>query len=296
MALARLWLGLRRGRGGRPPRRVGVVGVARSSSARRSCTWALSKTPTCSSIGRSSSSSTARITSSTRSAPVRTRSGATGSGSASPACSSGSGTSCSGSCVMRGTLLRRAPRRRSRLARRPRRGAARPPRPPPATSRRPLPRRTARARRRSPGPRQPPSDTASVGHLGHRLWRVEPAAGRPTMYVGRSSGPAATSSASPVTPVITSSESTPAAWAPSMSVSSRSPTISGRSPPHRRTVSSSSGRAGLPATTGSTPLNRRSVSTSTPWPGATPNGRRERQVGVARDPPQPVAGSAPRPA
>ena len=55
-----------------------------------------------------------------------------------------------------------------------------------------------------------------------------------------------------------------------MSVSSRSPTISGRSPPTRRTVSSSSGRCGLPATSGSTPLNELSVSTSTPCPGATP--------------------------
>ena len=56
-----------------------------------------------------------------------------------------------------------------------------------------------------------------------------------------------------------------------MSVSSRSPTISGRSPAAPAHVSSSSGRDGLPATTGSTPVNRRSISTCTPCPGATPN-------------------------
>ncbi len=63
----------------------------------------------------------------------------------------------------------------------------------------------------------------------------------------------------------------PSRTAPSMSVSSRSPTISGRCAPVRAIVSSSSGRAGLPATSGSTPVKSRSIRTITPWPGAMPN-------------------------
>ena len=71
------------------------------------------------------------------------------------------------------------------------------------------------------------------------------------MYVGRSLGrarrparPARSRRSAPA------ASRRPIACAPSMSVSSRSPTISGRSPPTRRTVSSNSGRSGLPATTG----------------------------------------------
>ncbi len=87
---------------------------------------------------------------------------------------------------------------------------------------------------------------------------------------------------------MTSRESASHRFAPSMSVSSRSPTTSGRSAPIRCTVSSNSGRNGLPATT------------SGPWPttacdrgdeGAVarcdPVGGRHRQVEVRGDPRQP---------
>ena len=72
--------------------------------------------------------------------------------------------------------------------------------------------------------------------------RGRPAPPRRTSVALRASPPRATSRS--VTPVITSRLSSPARWAPSMSVSSRSPTTSGRSPPTRRT---SRGTAAVPA-------------------------------------------------
>ena len=70
----------------------------------------------------------------------------------------------------------------------------------------------------------------------------------------------------------------PAAVAPAMSVSRRSPTTSGRPARYRRAVCSSSATPGLPATTsGSRPTTRLSSATKEPFPGAMP-----REVGTVR--------------
>ncbi len=119
------------------------------------------------------------------------------------------------------------------------------------------------------GPRSAPSSNPSPRGSGAR-WRLPSPASVGEMYEGRMCGAAATSSARPVTPVSTSRLSRPALWAPSMSVSSRSPITSGRSPPTRRTVSSNSGVSGLPATTGSLPEKLATACTRTPLPGPRP--------------------------
>ncbi len=80
-----------------------------------------------------------------------------------------------------------------------------------------------------------------------------------------------------------------------MSVSSRSPTISGRLPPTRRIVSSSSGRSGLPATVGSHPGELPQQADQDAVPRRRAVGRRDRQVGVAGHPGQPVAHQHRRP-
>src|SRR5690349_14966937 len=117
--------------------------------------------------------------------------------------------------------------------------------------------------------RHPPTVQASWSRTGAWWGSNSEPRSRPT-YVGRRSSGAATSSARPVTPVITSSDGSSRFRAPSMSVSRRSPTMRGRSPPTRRIVSSRSGGSGFPATTGSTLLKRVTISTSTPCPGASP--------------------------
>ena len=65
-----------------------------------------------------------------------------------------------------------------------------------------------------------------------------------------------------------------------MSVSSRSPTTSGRLAPVRATASACSGGSGLPATTGCCPVACAITWTSEPLPGCTPARRRQRGVGV----------------
>ena len=92
--------------------------------------------------------------------------------------------------------------------------------------------------------------TASAATLGRRMRLGRGRRRSGATYVGRCSGRAATSSASPVTPVITSSESSPRRGRPRCRCrAGRRPSAAAR---HRtrRTVSSSSGRAGLPATSG----------------------------------------------
>ncbi len=74
----------------------------------------------------------------------------------------------------------------------------------------------------------------------------------------------------PVTPVSTSRDGVPERTAEAMSVSSRSPTISGERAPARRTDSSCSARSGLPATRGTAPVAVRSIATSEPLPGSRP--------------------------
>ena len=208
----------------------------------------------------------------------------------SPACSSGSGTSCVVGPASWVDATAERSRRRSRPARRRRRGAATPPTattrhqssalPSPATTSAPSLDAGASSR---PADRRRPSDS------GRRVRLVQPTqvardVGRPHLGPGRAPARPDRSPRS-----CTSSESTPASCAPSMSVSSRSPTISGRSPPHRRMVSSSSGRAGLPGDHRLDPgepaqgLHQHAVTRR------HSERRRERQVGVGRHPPQPVA-------
>ena len=78
-----------------------------------------------------------------------------------------------------------------------------------------------------------------------------------------------------VTPVKTSRLSVLPRTAPSMSVSRRSPTISGRVAPERRIDSRCSGSSGLPATCGILPEAAWTAATSVPLPGAMP-----REVGT----------------
>ena len=99
------------------------------------------------------------------------------------------------------------------------------------------------------------------------------------MCVGRWRGPAVSRSSGPVTPVSTSRLSTPARVAASMSVSSRSPTISGRRAPVRRIDSRWSGGSGLPAITGSTPVAVAMTRLMAPFPGYSP-----RPVGIVVSP------------
>ena len=79
----------------------------------------------------------------------------------------------------------------------------------------------------------------------------------------------------------------PALRAPSMSVSSRSPTISGRSPPTRRTVSSSSGRSRLAGDHGLDARELREQPHQHAVPGPDAVRGRDVQVGVAGHPGQP---------
>ena len=71
----------------------------------------------------------------------------------------------------------------------------------------------------------------------------------------------------------------PAATAPSMSVSRRSPTTRGRLLPIAAAASVNATGSGLPATAGSTPVAVRTAATSVPFPGAIPRG-----VGMVRSP------------
>ncbi len=88
---------------------------------------------------------------------------------------------------------------------------------------------------------------------------------------GRCSGGSRTTSSRSLIPVRTCSASMPQFRAPTMSVSMRSPTMSGRVAPVRRSASSNKACSGLPATaTGSAPVARRTVSTNEPLPGAVP--------------------------
>ena len=93
---------------------------------------------------------------------------------------------------------------------------------------------------------------------------------RPTQ-VGRSSGPRPPGRAAPSRRSSPAASRVPASCAPAMSVCRLSPTISGRSPPTRRRVSSNSGRSGLPATCGLTPAKPLIIPTSVPCPGAGPS-------------------------
>ena len=89
-----------------------------------------------------------------------------------------------------------------------------------------------------------------------------------------------------VTPVSTSRLAAPTRFAPSMSVSSRSPTTSGRREPSRSTDSRCSVVSGLPATIGRHPLASATTPTRAPLPGAGPRGRGDGEVDVAGDPRQ----------
>ena len=89
-------------------------------------------------------------------------------------------------------------------------------------------------------------------------------------------------------PVRTCNASMPQFSAPTMSVSIRSPTMSGRVAPVRRSASSNKPRSGLPATaTGSAPVARRTVSTSDAVAGRGAAGRGEGLVRVAHEPRHP---------
>ena len=113
-------------------------------------------------------------------------------------------------------------------------------------------------------------------------------------YTGRSGVRAARAVNGVSTPVRTSAVSKPALVPPRMSVSSRSPTTSGRSTPWWRAAVVNSGASGFPATSGTRPVAAPTAATSVPLPGAIPRACGiERSVLVAtQSAPRPTANAA----
>ena len=137
---------------------------------------------------------------------------------------------------------------------------------------------------RSPVTRQPPQrDPVRIDHrLGMRDQQGGQVADRGRSGAVRPGPPIRT--AAVVTPDSTSRLGQPTAFAPSMSVSNRSPTTIGRSEPLRSSDSRCMAGSGLPVTTGSCPVACCKAATSDPFPGSGPRGRRNRRVDVGRDP------------